>query len=141
MTILSLESAHEELVREAIGGRLTEEDALLWMVLLHTHSVQIWSEFVEEPWQRHAQDGNVLLHPGTQRQVASVIAALWGKIKQKRTRPLDETRSRYLHWYYEFNTRVPYETVAEVPAQLRKRLDELRDLLARDPRVFAVIPD
>jgi hypothetical protein len=141
VTPLHTETAHVDLVREALGGRLTEEDALLWMVLLHTHQIHIRANFVDEAWRRHERNRIVTLSAHTQRGVAAVIAELWREIRQKRTRPPEEPRTRYEHWYWEFNTRVPYEVVESIPAELLPRLQELRNQLAHDPRVVDIVPD
>jgi hypothetical protein len=141
MTKLSASNAHLDLVRRATSGSLTEEDALVWMVLLHTHQIRIKAEFVDDSWRRHERNGVVSLSPHTQRGVAAVIAELWTEIKHKRKRSVDDPRNSYCTWYYEFNFRVPYETIEAIPASLLERLEQLRSLLVQDARVIAVIPD
>ena len=141
MSLLRPDTAHEELVRTAANGRLTEEDALVWMVLLHTHEMHLQTDAVCDSWRSHTADGHAILAAHTQRGVAAVIASLWKVMKGKRGRPSDDQRSDYAYWYGQYNTRVPYEVIDSVPADLLHRLQELRDLLARDPRVIAVVPE
>jgi hypothetical protein len=140
MNLLRPSTAHSELLQSATGGRLTEQDALLWMVLLHTHQIHIVPEAVEVRWSKHEQRGMVVLAPHTQRGVACAIASIWAKLKQKRNKSQDE-RCHYIYWYWQYNTRVPYEISEDIPEQLRPRLEELRAMLTQDPRVLAVIPE
>jgi hypothetical protein len=68
-------NAKEELLRNAIRGGLSEEDALLWMVLLHTHEIHLQPGTLEDLNGENV----VVLSPDTQRGAAAVIAALWRK--------------------------------------------------------------
>src|SRR5262249_11114618 len=96
VSLLEQKTAHEELVRSALNGRLTEADALVWMVLLHTHKIELRSDAVCEPWRQHEESGFVTLEADTRRGVASVIASLWKELKGKRQNPPDEQRCAYL---------------------------------------------
>jgi hypothetical protein len=140
MKLLTPATAHTDLLRTALGGKLTEEDALLWMVLFHTHEIHLLAAAVDESWNRHAKDGVVKLAAHTQRGVAEVVAELWAEIKTKRGRDVDP-RSAYTYWYWQYNRSGPYETMESVPVELRQRLEELRSRLAQDPRVVAVTPE
>jgi hypothetical protein len=131
--IPTLETAHEELLRSVLRGPLTEEDALLWMVLLHTHAIHLRPGTILEGCGNNGTDGPIVLPPETQRGVASVMAALWPN--------RSDERADYIYWYWQYNTRVPYEVLSDVPADLMPRLLKLRDLLAQDPRVAAVVED
>jgi hypothetical protein len=67
-------NAREELWRDAIPDGLSEEDALLWMALLHTHEIHLRSGTLEG-----LNGGGVVLPADTRRGVAAVIAASWRK--------------------------------------------------------------
>ena len=140
MSLLLWETAHTELARAAMEGRLNEEDALVWMVLLHTHEIHLHGRSTEDALRRHERNGVVSLSAHTQRGVAAAIAELWAEIKHKRGQHSGDQRTRYEHWYWEFNTR-GYESVENIPARMKSRLEELRVLLTQDPRVVAVVPD
>ena len=141
MSLLRPDTAHEELVRAAVDGRLSEEDALVWMVLLHTHEMHLQADAVCDSWRSHAGAGHVVLAAQTRRVVAAVIASLWKELMEKRGQPPDEQRSNYAYWYWQYSTRVPYEVIEAVPTELLPRLQEFRDVLARDPRVLAVVAE
>jgi len=76
----------------------------------------------------------VILPADTQRQAATTIAALW----PDRT---DSERCDYSYWYWQFNTSTPYEVLSEVPRDQLERVLRLRDILAKDPRVIAVVEE
>lgn len=130
---LTKENAHAELLRSVLPRPLTEEDALLWMVLLHTHVIHLRSGVLTIHRENGQTEEITVLPPHTQRGVASAIAALW----PDRT----DERANYVYWYFEYNTRTPYEALDVVPEEQRTRLLELRCLLASDPRIAAIVED
>jgi hypothetical protein len=109
---------------------LTEEDALLWMVLLHTHAIHLRPGVLSSHRNGEQAEEILVLPTQTQRAAASDIAALW----PDRT----DERANYLYWYYQYSTRTPYEVLGAVPDDQRTRLLQLRRLLASDPRVVAI---
>lgn len=119
-----------ELLGSVLKGRLTEDDALLWMVLLHTHAIHLRP--ILQSVNGVPGSGEVL-PAETQRGAAEVIAELWPDRHDERADPS--------YWYWQFNVRTPYELLNEVPRELRARLLQLRDLLAQDPRVAAVVEE
>jgi hypothetical protein len=141
MSLLRVKSAHKDLVASALDGPLVEEDALAWMVLLHTHVIRLRAEAVEAKWRGDQEAGTVILEPDTQRGVAAVVAKLWKQTHPGAPRLPKADRANYVYWYWEFNTKVPYECWEDVPEELKPKLIELRDRLARNPHVVAVIPD
>lgn len=120
-------NAHQELLCSVLKRPLTEEDALLWMTLLHTHTIRLRPEALS---RNGALGASEVLPPETQRGAAELIAALWPD--------RHDERAGYLYWYWQYNTKTPYEVLDDVPAELRPRLLQLRDLLAQEPRVIAV---
>jgi hypothetical protein len=127
------ENVHEELLSNVLQRPLAEYDALLWMVLLHTHAIHLRSGVLSDGWTAGRNGENVVLPAITQRHAASVIAALW----QRR----DDERAKYVYWYRQFNTRTPYEVLDDVPEEMKADLVKLRALLAADPRVAAVVEE
>jgi hypothetical protein len=110
------------------------------MVLLHTHEIHLHPEHVSPQWQENQRDGVAVLHADTRRGVAAVIAKLWSEVKREQTRPPDE-QCGYKYWYWQYCTQMPYEMLCEVPVELMPRLLELRQTLAWDPRVVAVVEE
>ncbi len=103
------------------------------MVLLHTHAIHLSSGAHANDGADNQDGGTAFLHALTQREAASVIAALW----PNRT----DQRADYVYWYFQYNTRTPYEVFSDVPKELMTRLLEFRSTLAREPRVAAVIEE
>jgi hypothetical protein len=128
---LTKENIHRELVRSCVAGRLTEADALVWMVLLHTHTIRL------QPGVVTGADPGLTEFPAlTQRGAAAVVADLWADLKDRQDKCSD-----YTYWYHQYNSQVPYEVIEDVPDSLQPRLAELREGLARDSRVASVAPE
>jgi hypothetical protein len=127
---MTRETARVELLQYAIQGGLTEEDALLWMALLHTHEIHLPPGTLEDLNGRDA----VVLPAETRRGAAGVMAALW----RKRSDPL---RTNYLYWYNEYGRRTPYELFDNAPPPHQERIRQFRDALARDRRVLEIRPE
>jgi hypothetical protein len=127
---MTKETVREELLRNAIRGALSEEDALLWMALLHTHVLHLMPGTLED---LDSSDG-VVLPSDTRRGVAAVIAALW---RQR----ADPQRTNYSYWYNQYGLRTPYEMFESIPPAHQERIRQLREILMRDERVIAVRPE
>jgi hypothetical protein len=123
-------TAREELLRSAIQGGLSEEDALLWMALLHTHEIHLRPGALDD-----LDDANgVVLPSDTRRGVAAVIAALWRK-------HADPLRTGYVYWYNAYGQRTPYEMFESAPPAHQERIRQFRELLERDERVSEIRPE
>ena len=123
-------TVREELLRNAIRDALSEEDALLWMALLHTHEIHLRPGILED-----LNVGSVaILPPDTRRGVAAVIAALW----RKRSDPV---RTNYLYWYNQYGQRTPYELFESAPAAHQERIRQFREALLADDRVVDIRPE
>jgi hypothetical protein len=128
-TTLVRDNLHRDLLRDCIGVRFSEPDALLCMMVLHTHEITM------KPGTATSGNGRPLtvIPAITQRHAAEVVAALWAE-----GHPDDSLRSSYAYWYHQYNNRPTHELFSDVPESLLPRLIELRDALARDPRVAAI---
>lgn len=128
-TTLTRDTLHRELLKECLGASLTEADALVAMVLLHTHQIQL------DPAAIGERNGLPLTFAAlTQRHAAQVVAELWSELKHE-----SGERAEYVYWYHLYNTRSPYEDFDDVPDPIKARLIELRDRIAQGPRVAAVV--
>ena len=130
---ITKKTARIELLRSVLPSPLTEEDALLWMVLLHTHEIHLRPSVLSSRRNGEQVEETVVLPAETQRGAASVIAALWPNRKDE--------RANYVYWYWQYNTRTPYEVLDAVPEDQRTRLFKLRNLLASDPRIAAIVEE
>jgi hypothetical protein len=122
---IAIDKAHRELLRDVIGEQLTEEDALLWLVLIHTHEIHLRVPMLGDA------PGVTTLAPATQRHAASVIATLWPDRASQ--------QAAYTFWYREYQLKTPYEDISEVPPHQLARLVQLREALLQDPRVASVV--
>ncbi len=125
---LTRQTIHQDLLKSCLGDRLSESDALLWMVLLHTHTIQVRADAIAG-----ANGIPPSIAALTQRGAAEVVARVWSEMK-----PDEVERANYVYWYRLFNTQTPYEVIEDVPEALLPRLVELRDTLMRDSRVAGV---
>src|SRR6476659_8722651 len=89
------------LMVEALGPEPTDEDALAAMILFHTS--HLWFKDVV------LSDGIAHLCALTRRHVAALVAECWPDRS-------DRSRTHAEHWYFEFNTRTPFEVVTDVEA-------------------------
>lgn len=130
---MTKETARIELLRNVLPGPLKEEDALLWMVLLHTYAIHLRPGVLLGRGDDEQSREITVLPAESRRGAASAIAALWPN-------RMDE-RANYVYWYNQYNLRTPYEVLTDVPEDRRNRLVALRYLLAGDPRVAAIIEE
>ena len=124
---IAIDKIHQELLRGVIGGQLTQEDALLWMVLIHTHEIHLRSPILTDA------RGVTKLATATQRHAASVTAALWPDRASQ--------QAEYTFWYREYQLKTPYEDISDVPPHQLARLVQLREALLQDPRVASVVEE
>ena len=113
----------EELLGTILKQPFSEEDALVWMILLHTH--QIYLQDRSRP-ETH-------LAALTQRGAAEVVAHFWPD--------RSDERSNYWYWYRLYNTKTPFEDLSQVPPNLMARLVQFRDLLAKNPQIQAIVEE
>lgn len=124
---LSIQSIHEEMTRGHVADFTDAQELFDWMVLLHTHKVQLVSACPED-------SPTAIVYGATQRGVASLAAKLWGNRE-------DKERTRYEHWYKRYSMEGQYESIDSVPPEMLKRIEVLRQRLLSNPLVKAVIPE
>jgi hypothetical protein len=98
MLPIPLHLIHAALLRDHMSGSTTEEEFLLWMVLIHTHQIALTEPFVQDV------PGLTVVEPATQRAAASAIADLWPARE-------DEDKVSYIYWYRAYQLKTPYETM------------------------------
>lgn len=125
------ESVFGEVLKGCWEDNLAESDALLLMLLVHTHKIQLHSGGVAG-----ANGDQALLGPLTQREAAAEVAAVWGELH-----PEDNERCSFSYWYRQFNLQTPYEVMDDVPPPLLPKLLLLREALRRNQRVSSVVED
>lgn len=125
---MHLEHAHRDLMASVLTEPLTEEDALLWMTLLHTHEIQLVEPLLDDC------PGMTTLAAITQRHTADIIADLWPDRQ-------DRERTNYVYWYHTWLITRPAEFLDEVKESDLSRLLQLREQLMREPRIKAVVEE
>lgn len=122
----SVRSVHEEVLRDVIREALSEEDAPLWMLLLHTHQIRLRAPLmIDAP-------NETSIHALTWRGAADVMAHLWPARSGKGADPN--------YWYWEYTRRHFPERVSDFPQALATRVGEMRDRLNAHPDVADVVP-
>lgn len=122
---VKVDEAFEFLGLEVLGSCFTEEDALAFMILMHTHFIELEAmPFDDAP-------GVSNIHALTQRSAAEVLAKIW----HDRT---DLERTVYMYWYFKYTTEAPFEVVEDVSEDWKWRLERLLSVLRRHPNVRLV---
>ena len=132
---MTRETVHADLMRDVLGEklrRISDTQAQAWMILFHVYEVHL------RPGVRldDVDPGfdPIVLAADTQRGAASTIASVWPDRK-------DPARTNYVHWYWEFNTKTPYELVRELPPDWLDRVELARAALKGHPLVADVVPE
>ena len=128
-------TAHEKLLREALGAelqKLSEDQALAWMILFHTHEIRLKPGVHLEDVDARLEP--IVLHADTQRGVAETIAAVWPDRS-------GADRTSYAWWYWTYNTKTPFELPDDVPQEWRERVERVRNTLRGHPFVSEVAPE
>jgi hypothetical protein len=118
----SVMQAFENLLEGILSQPFSEEDALVWMILLHTHQFCLQNGTSE-----------TCLAALTQRSAAEVIAHFWPDRSDR--------RSDYSYWYALYNRRGAFEDLTQVPSSLLAGLVQCRDRLAKNPQIRAIVED
>jgi hypothetical protein len=126
MSNIPLLRIHLELVRKHVCDPTDENELLLWMVLIHTHQINLALPCIQD-----APDLR-MVQPVTQRAAAGVISDLWPKRE-------DQERTSYVYWYRAYQLRTPYETMDAVPPEAVATIEILRRELESDPRVESIM--
>ena len=120
----------EELLGTILKQPFSEEDALVWMILLHTHQFCL-RNLAAEPEGTNQRETR--LAPLTQRCAGEVIAHFWPD--------RSDERANYYYWYKLYNTKTPFEDLTELSPNLMARLVQFRDLLAKNPQIQAIVEE
>jgi hypothetical protein len=123
--------AHVELLKQIFSEfKVSDKDALLWMLLLHTFSICVESGVViDEAGAEVAK-----LNPLTQRDAAMVIAQLWPDRS-------DQVRTSYDYWYRRFTEDIAAETLDALAIEYRNKVEELKKQLLVDSRIAHLIEE
>ena len=121
------DTLHEELLRDVLQQPLNEEGALLWMMLLHSHSIRLRAPLLAD------LPGGTDLHGLTWNGAADVIAKLWPDRTDQRADPN--------YWFWEIHSRRYPESARDLPPEMYQRLLQLREQLAAHPDVASVIEE
>lgn len=112
------------LARAVLDPHSNDEDALLFMILLHNYEIHLKPGIGVDDV---VSDGTrpIVLAAITQRDVAEIAAELF---------PGDATRNNYVHWYHAIVSIDPNA----IPAGRQERFEQMVAQLLLDPRIAAV---
>jgi hypothetical protein len=122
-----INSIHREIIQGHVSDRADADEMLLWMVLLHTHTIHLKTACLDDA------PGVAIVQPLTQRASAAIIADLWSDRSDR-----EKTSAEY--WYRVYQLTAPYETIGDVPKDRADRIELLRQALQVEPLVSAVVP-
>lgn len=116
------------LVVEVFRDRLTEQDSLLLMALLHMYRV-----ILSHPIS-NLDKAVTYFEALTQRSAATVVAALWPQ--------QDDPRSTYWYWYWKWNADWrAYQHLETLSPAETQRLNQLKRLLETHAAVRCLEPE
>jgi hypothetical protein len=126
---MTIEPVYQHLLADALAREpLTEDDALALMILIHTHRLKLREPTLGD------RPGVTEVAAGTQRGAATIVGDLWPARD-------DRERTLYAYWYWQFNTRTPYEILDDVPPQWMDRINHFRAILRSHPAVEDLVAE
>ena len=130
---MTKDTIHADLMRDVLGPRLSgmsDTQAQAWMILFHLYEIHL------RPGVRldDVDLDPIVLAADTRRAAASTIASVWPDRS-------DPSRTGYIHWYWELNTKTPYESVCDLPPEWLERVESARAALKNHPLVADVVQE
>jgi hypothetical protein len=122
---MTLEEMHRALAQVGLGPQPADDDGLAVMLFLHTHHLQLGAASLSD------RPGVRDLAALAQRHAAEVVAAAWPSRQ-------DSLRMSPQHWYYEFNTRTPFEVVEDMEPFWAERVAGVRERILKSGLVQAI---
>jgi hypothetical protein len=119
----------ESIALSVLSREDLEEELLMFMVLLHTHDIQLKRGILLEDAHQADPSLPIVLRAVTHRHAASIVASLW---------PRNDKRGAYEYWYAQYNTATPYEVVSDIPPAQLRRLDSMKERVLKDHRIEAL---
>ena len=128
---LTKDNAHKALSSAVVPRLWTQEEALLWMVLIHTHEVHLRPGVLVDDDGSEVRDEVPVLPPTTQHMASEILASLWRGSEDARLR-------NPIYWYRKYTDLGPIEDIADANASIRRGVGALRNKLAAAPHVVLV---
>lgn len=125
---MTLDELHNELARTVLGPSPCDEDGLALVIVLHTHSMRLSRPCLSD------MPGATTIRALTQRHACEVVASAWPD-------RADRQKTNSAVWYWDFNTRTPFEVVEDIEPSWRERVDRTRSVVLRHPEIAAVDPE
>lgn len=123
---------YKQVLRDAISIEMSEEDVLLHMVVLHTHSIAVSSDVSIDDVQPSNAGQGIVLAPLTRRHLAELVSSLWESHDQ---------RGDVAFWYSLYGSLTPYELFEDVREELRERAFAAKMNIANNDLVDHLIED
>jgi hypothetical protein len=119
---------YRQILRDVIHDDTALEDALLYIVVLHTHSITLRPGVTVEDGPPNAGGHGIVLAPLTRNHLAELVSSLWESRDQ---------RANPGFWYSAYCRLTPYELFEDLPDSMRdsataaKRTIETHDLVEK----------
>ncbi|HEY9422993.1 MAG TPA: hypothetical protein VIW92_16395 [Thermoanaerobaculia bacterium] len=123
---------YKRILRDTVGDDMPLEDALLHMVVLHTHSIVPRPDVPIDDVLPGRGERRIVLAPLTRTHLAELVASLWGK---------HDERGRVDFWFSSYGRLTPYELFTDVPSDLWERAIIARDNVAQHDLVAELIEE
>ena len=104
---------------------------LLFMVVLHTHSIQVVPTVTINDLQLASPDQPRILAPLTRRHVADLVSDLWHSGE----------RSQDAFWYGLYVSETPFEIFEDIPDDLIDQANWVKATVEGHPLIARLIPE
>ena len=103
---------YKQILGDVISMQMSNEEVLLHMVVLHTHSIVVNSDVSIEDVNLNHEGQGIVLAPLTRRHLAELVSSLWESHEQ---------RGDAAFWYSSYDRLTPYELFDDIKDELRKK--------------------
>jgi hypothetical protein len=124
---MTKDNAHAELARAIMSPDSSEEDVLLFMLLLHTLAIYLKPDVVLE--DAPDRDPSIPLPAISRNAAARAVSSIW---------PTQVKKGSKTYWHGLYCEKTPYESLAQVPPTAHARLNELKSRLEMYPLIERV---
>lgn len=124
---MNSETMYVELAKCALGESPSDQDALCFAILVHTHHVYMKRPFEDRP------DVSEMCAI-TRADAAESLATFWPDV-------MDFQRKNFHYWLERYATETPYEVVDDIPVPELERVLHLRSKLLNHPEILDIQPE
>lgn len=123
---------YKQILRDIIHDDTDLEDVLLYMVVLHTHSMILRSSVTVEDGPKNSGERGIVLAPFTRNHLAELVSSFWGTSNQF---------GDVEFWHSSYCRLTPYELFGDVPDNLRDRATAAKNTIENHDLVEKLVEE